>query len=247
MTLLEVTDLSARHGLLQAVRGVSFTVSQGETVALVGANGAGKSTLLRTLVGAHPAAEGTIRLDGHDITHVPAHRRVGLGMALVPEGRKLFADMTVEENLLVAGRRAPKGQWNVETVMAAFPMLQPLRHKRASQLSGGQQQATSIGRALMTNPRLLFVDEVSLGLAPIAVDSVYESLLGLIRDGATVVLVEQDLRRAMDVADRVICFLEGRIVLEAPTSSVTRDQITEAYFGLPASTDTSAPTTMEAT
>jgi branched-chain amino acid transport system ATP-binding protein len=239
VTLLEVHDLQARHGLLQAVRGVSFTVDQGETIALIGANGAGKSTLLRTLVGAHPAAGGSIRLDGADITEVPAHRRVGLGLALVPEGRKLFADLTVEENLLVAGRRAAKGQWDVEAVLAAFPMLAPLRHKKASLLSGGEQQATSIGRALMTNPRLVFVDEVSLGLAPIAVDAVYESLSSLISSGATVVLVEQDLRRAMSVADRVICVLEGRIVLEGATASVTREQITDAYFGL-ATTSASA-------
>jgi branched-chain amino acid transport system ATP-binding protein len=232
VTLLEVEDLSARHGLLQAVRGVSFTIEQGETVALVGANGAGKSTMLRTLVGAHPAAGGSVRFDGADITGLPAHRRVGLGLALVPEGRKLFADLTVEENLLVAGRRSGPGQWTVETVLKAFPMLKPLRHTRASLLSGGQQQATSIGRALMTNPRLLFVDEVSLGLAPVAVDAVYESLSALISSGATVVLVEQDLRRAMAVSDRVICVLEGRIVLQAPTGSVTREQITEAYFGL---------------
>jgi branched-chain amino acid transport system ATP-binding protein len=230
--LLEVTDLSARHGLLQAVRGVTFSISQGETVALVGANGAGKSTMLRTLVGAHPAAGGSIRFDGKDITKVPAHQRVALGMALVPEGRKLFADLTVEENLLVAGRRAKNGPWNVDSVMTAFPMLQPLRNKRASQLSGGQQQATSIGRALMTNPTLLLVDEVSLGLAPIAVDAVYESMSSLIASGATVVLVEQDLRRAMSVADRVICILEGTIVLEAATGSVTREEITDAYFGL---------------
>ena len=163
---------------------------------------------------------------------MPAHRRVALGIALVPEGRKLFADLTVEENLLVAGRRAKPGPWNVDTVVAAFPMLKPLRNKKASQLSGGEQQATSIGRALMTNPRLLMVDEVSLGLAPIAVDAVYESLLTLIKSGSTVVLVEQDLRRAMSVADRVICILEGKIVLEAPTASVSRELITEAYFGL---------------
>jgi branched-chain amino acid transport system ATP-binding protein len=232
VTLLDVQDLQARHGLLHAVRGVSFTVSQGETVALVGANGAGKSTMLRTLAGAHPASAGTIRFDDVDITSVPAHRRVALGIALVPEGRKLFADLTVEENLLVAGRRAKPGPWTVETVVAAFPMLKPLRNKKASQLSGGEQQATSIGRALMTNPRLLMVDEVSLGLAPIAVDAVYESLSSLIQSGSTVVLVEHDLRRAMSVADRVICILEGKIVLEAATASVSRELITEAYFGL---------------
>jgi branched-chain amino acid transport system ATP-binding protein len=232
VTLLEVHDLQARHGLLQAVRGVSFTVAQGETLALVGANGAGKSTMLRTLAGAHPASGGSIRFDDADITSLPAHRRVALGIALVPEGRRLFADLTVEENLLVAGRRARPGPWTVDTVVAAFPMLNRLRNKRASQLSGGEQQATSIGRALMTNPRLLMVDEVSLGLAPIAVDAVYESLSSLIESGSTVVLVEQDLRRAMSVADRVICLLEGTIALEAATASVSRELITEAYFGL---------------
>ncbi len=234
MTLLEVRDLAARHGLLQAVRGVSFEVSEGETIALIGANGAGKSTMLRTLAGAHPAASGSVHLDGADITKVPAHLRVGLGLALVPEGRKLFGELTVEENLQVAGRRARTGQWTVDSVLEAFPALKPHRHKRASLLSGGQQQATSIGRALMTNPRLLLVDEVSLGLSPVAVDAVYESLSTLIGSGATVVLVEQDLRRAMSVADRVICVLEGRIVLEGPTASVTRQQITDAYFGLAA-------------
>ncbi|MER6559718.1 ABC transporter ATP-binding protein [Streptomyces sp. NPDC001027] len=239
--LLDVSRLVARHGLLQAVRGVSLAVADGETVALVGANGAGKSTLLRTVAGAHPAAEGTLLLEGDDITGLPAHRRVARGLALVPEGRKLFPDMTVEENLLVAGRRARPGPWSVDTVLDAFPLLRPMRHRRAGSLSGGQQQAASIGRALMTNPRLLLVDEVSLGLAPVAVDAVYESLTALIRDGATVVLVEQDLSRAMSVADRVVCMLEGRVALDAPAGDVTRDQVTDAYFGLGRVSTTSAP------
>ena len=232
MSLLEVDHVEARHGLLNAVRGVSFSLEAGETLALVGANGAGKTTLLRTLAGAHGAAAGHVRFDGADITSLAAHKRVARGLVLVPEGRKLFQDMTVEENLLVAGRRAPKGDWSVERVLEAFPMLKPLRDKRASELSGGQQQATSIGRALMTNPRLLLIDEVSLGLAPIAVDAVYESVASLITGGATVLLVEQDLKRAMGVAGRVLCMLEGRIVLDSPTSQVTREQITAAYFGV---------------
>lgn len=232
MTLLEVDGVDAHHGLLHAVRGVSLAVEEGETVALVGANGAGKSTLLRTVAGAHRASGGKVRFAGEDVTGLPAHRRVALGIALVPEGRKLFPDLTVEENLLVAGRRARPGPWDVAAVLEAFPMLAPLRGRKASQLSGGQQQATSIGRALMTNPRLLLVDEVSLGLAPIAVDAVYASLSTLISGGATVVLVEQELTRALAVADRVVCVLEGRIVLEAATGSVTREEITDAYFGL---------------
>ncbi|MEV4314029.1 ABC transporter ATP-binding protein [Actinocrispum sp. NPDC049592] len=230
--MLQVSHVDAKHGLLQAVRGVSLVVREGEVVALVGANGAGKSTLLRTIAGAHPAAAGTITLNGKDITGLAAHRRVALGVALVPEGRKLFPDLTVEENLLVAGRRARKGPWSVKTVLDAFPMLEPLRHKRAANLSGGQQQATSIGRALMTNPQVLLLDEVSLGLAPVAVDSVYECLAVLIDGGTTIVLVEQDLGRAMSVADRVVCMLEGRVALEAAAGMVTRDQVTGAYFGL---------------
>jgi branched-chain amino acid transport system ATP-binding protein len=201
-------------------------------LALVGANGAGKTTLLRTVAGAHPVAGGRILFDGTDISALPAHKRVAKGLVLVPEGRKLFPEMTVEENLLVAGARARPGRWSVDAVLDAFPLLKPLRHKRASALSGGEQQATSIGRALMTNPRLLLIDEVSLGLAPVAVDMVYQSLASLIGDGATLVLVEQDLQRALSVADRVVCMLEGRAVLAAATGEVTREQVTEAYFGL---------------
>jgi branched-chain amino acid transport system ATP-binding protein len=230
--LLQVDQLVARHGLLTAVREVSLSVQDGEVLALVGANGAGKTTLLRTVAGAHPVTSGSIRFSDDDISALAAHRRVARGLALVPEGRKLFPELTVEENLLVAGRRARPGRWGLDTVLDAFPMLKPLRHRQASTLSGGEQQATSIGRALMTNPRLLLIDEVSLGLAPLAVDTVYASLSQLIRDGATLVLVEQDLQRALSVADRVICLLEGRVVLESATGTVTREQVTEAYFGL---------------
>ncbi len=232
MTLLSVQGLQARHGLLPAVRGVDLTVAEGERIALVGANGAGKTTLLRTVAGAHPAAGGAVLLDGQDITRVPAHRRVRLGVALVPEGRRLFPELTVEENLLVAGRRARPGRWNLDTVLDAFPLLRPLRSHRAGTLSGGEQQATAIGRALMTNPRLLLLDEVSLGLAPVAVDLVYASLEALMSGGATTVLVEQDLSRAMRVADRVVCMLEGRVVLEGAAADLTRERVTEAYFGL---------------
>jgi branched-chain amino acid transport system ATP-binding protein len=232
LTLLQVEGLSARHGLLAAVREVSLSIREGQVLALVGANGAGKSTLLRTIAGAHPAAAGTVKFDGEDVTHLPAHKRVGRGLALVPEGRKLFPDLTVEENLRVAGGRARRGPWHLGAVLAAFPMLEPLRRQRASTLSGGQQQATAIARALMTNPRLLLVDEVSLGLSPIAVDAVYASLGQLIKEGATLVIVEQDLGRALSVAGDVMCLLEGRAVLRSSTAQVTRDQVTEAYFGL---------------
>lgn len=232
MSILSVESLHARHGLLQAVRDVSFEVAEGETLAIVGANGAGKTTLLRAIAGAHRPASGRIVFDGEDITSLPAHRRVKRGIALVPEGRRLFTGLTVEENLLVAGRSGRKGPWTVEAVIDTFPMLGPRRKARAGSLSGGEQQATAIGRALMTNPRLLLLDEVSLGLAPVAVEGVYRSLQGLIERGATIVLVEQDLSRALTVADRIICMLEGRVVLAGRAGDLTREQVIEAYFGL---------------
>jgi branched-chain amino acid transport system ATP-binding protein len=232
MNALDVVDLKARHGLLQAVRGVSFSVGEGETIALVGANGAGKSTMLRCLAGAHDASAGRVVLGDRDVTSMPVHRRVREGLALVPEGRRLFPELTVLENLQVAGRRGRKGAWNVDTVLDAFPLLRPIIDRRAGQLSGGQQQAAAIGRALMTNPRVLLIDELSLGLAPVAVEAVYESVSALISSGATVLLVEQDLRRALSVADRVICMLEGRLVLEAATGDVSREDVTAAYFGV---------------
>ena len=231
MTLLAVDRLGARHGLLQAVREVSFEVGEGETVALIGANGAGKSTLLRTIAGAHPPSGGTVRYDGADLAGTAAHQRVRRGIALVPEGRRLFPELTVEENLQVAGRRGRPGPWRLDTVLAAFPALRPLLGRPAATLSGGQQQATAIARALMTNPRLLLIDEVSLGLSPKTVDQVYASVAALRGSGATLLLVEQDLGRALGVADRVICLLEGRVVLDAPAAGVTRDEVVTAYFG----------------
>jgi branched-chain amino acid transport system ATP-binding protein len=232
VSLLSVEHLELRYGLLEAVRDFSLAVDEGETVALVGANGAGKTTLLRAIAGAHRPSGGRIVFDGVDVTRVRAHRRVQMGIALVPEGRRLFSALTVEENLLVAAQRSRPGRWTVDTVIEAFPLLERLRHQRAATLSGGEQQATAIGRALIANPSLLLLDEVSLGLAPAAVEAVYRSLATVIEEGATVVLVEQDLTRAVSVADRVVCMLEGRIVLEGARGELTREQITEAYFGL---------------
>jgi len=231
VTLLQVSALDCRYGLLQAVRGVSIEIVQGETVGLIGANGAGKTTLLRALAGAHRPHSGRVIFDGIDITSMPAHRRVRLGIALVPEGRRLFPGLTVEENLRVAanGRR---GRWNVQSVLEVFPLLAARRHLPAANLSGGEQQAVAIGRALMSNPRLLLLDEVSLGLAPVVVDAVYRSLVDVIKEGATVLLVEQDLTRALKVAGRVICMLEGRVVLEGEAASLDRDRVIGAYFGL---------------
>jgi len=212
MSLLDVHAVDAQYGLLKAVRG------------------AGKTTLLRTIAGAHRPASGSIVFDGVDVTRIPAHKRVALGIALVPEGRRLFPGLTVEENLSIASGRGGGG-WTVDKVLETFPMLQERRHHRAATLSGGEQQATAIGRALMCNPRLLLLDEVSLGLAPMAVAAVYDSLTTLIGGGATVVLVEQDLGRALGVASRVTCMLHGEVVLEGAASDLTREQITAAYFG----------------
>lgn len=238
MTLLSVQNLEVRHGLLRAVRDLSFSVDEGEVVAVVGANGAGKSTLMRAMAGAHGPAGGRITLDGTDVTDRRAHERVAAGIALVPEGRRLFADLTVEENLLVASRTRRRGPWDLAAVVAAFPLLDGLLKRRAGNLSGGEQQAVAIGRALMTNPRLLLLDEVSLGLAPIVVDTLYDSLGTILTGGTTVLLVEQDLGRALGVARRVLCMLEGRVVLDEPAAAVTREQVVDAYFGLSRATVT---------
>ena len=217
---------------LQAVDDVSFTVQPGAVVALIGESGSGKSTIGRMILGLTRITAGRIIFDGRDITGQPAYRRTRMGIALVPEGRRLFPQLTVEENLLVAGAAKRSGSWGVDEVLDTFPMLQPLRRKRAASLSGGEQQATAIGRALMTNPRLLLLDEVSLGLAPVAVEGLYRSLAMLIESGTTILLVEQDLARALGVAGRVVCMLEGRLVLEGAADELSREQVTDAYFGL---------------
>ncbi|MEZ2330266.1 ABC transporter ATP-binding protein [Mesorhizobium sp. RCC_202] len=241
MSLLSVEDLVVRHGLLQAVRGVSFSVERGETLALVGANGAGKTTLLRAIAGAHQAASGRVLFNGADLSGVPSHSRVRNGIALVPEGRKLFVQMTVEENLLLGKTAGRPGEWSVEKVLDAFPNLKPRRHAKAGHLSGGEQQATAIGRALMSNPDLLLLDEVSLGLSPLVVDRVYASLQGLISSGTTIILVEQDLNRALSVSNKVICMLEGRVALAGDSRSMSREEVTKAYFGLHRKSATGVP------
>lgn len=232
MALLEVKNLDVRHGLLKAVREVSLSIEKGDILALVGANGAGKTTFLRSLAGAHVASGGSVAFKGEDVTHVSSHERVKRGISLVPEGRKLFVEMSVYENLLLGRTSARPGEWSVERILEVFPNLKPRLHAKTGHLSGGEQQATAIGRALMSNPELLMLDEVSLGLSPLVVDRVYASLAGLMETGTTIVLVEQDLNRALRVASRVVCMLEGRIVLERAAKNVTRDEVTAAYFGL---------------
>ena len=232
MSALAVHSLNLHHGLLHAVRDVSFSVGSGEVLAFVGANGAGKTTLLRAIAGAHRPTSGTIVLDGKDIGHVPAHRRVGMGISLVPEGRKLFTQMSVEENLLLGRIAGRSGPWTVAKVIETFPNLGARLRAKTATLSGGEQQATAIGRALMSNPSVLLLDEVSLGLSPIAVERLYDSLRALMQSGTTIVLVEQDLGRAMKVASRVMYMLEGHLVLEGSTSALKREKVTEAYFGV---------------
>jgi branched-chain amino acid transport system ATP-binding protein len=231
MSLLEVQGLTVHHGQLPAVTDVSLAVEPGEAYAMIGANGAGKSTLLRTIAGLHRPTIGTIRLDGVDITGVATQRRVAAGISLVPEGRRLFGGLTVEENLLVGAHRARPGGWNIARVYELFGWMPERRNQRAAQLSGGEQQAVAIGRALVANPTVLLLDEVSLGLAPAIVRRMYQVLPGLLAAGMTVLLVEQDVSQAVRVASRIHCLLEGRTTLLGRPSEFTPAQIEAAYFG----------------
>lgn len=232
--LLEVRGLSAGYGDFQALFDLDLTVGEGETLSIIGANGAGKSTLLRTIAGLVPAMAGSIRFAGEDLLAVPAHRRVAAGIAMVPEGRMLFPSLDVRENLLIGAHQRRPGTWSLDRVLAVFPLLVPLLGRPADVLSGGEQQAVAIGRALMANPRLILLDEVSLGLAPVVVKQVYAALPAITGAGTTALVVEQDIGQAIAVADRVICMLEGRVSLEGAPDELERDAITAAYFGITA-------------
>jgi branched-chain amino acid transport system ATP-binding protein len=230
--LLQVERVAGFYGDFQALFDVSLQVAEGETVAVIGANGAGKSTLLRTVAGLMARTTGTVAFDGRPLDGLPAHRRLGLGIAMVPEGRRIFPSLTVEENLLVGAHRSRPGPWNVRGVLEVFPALADKRGRPGSRLSGGEQQMLAIGRALMANPRLLLLDEVSLGLAPVVVRRIYQTLPEIVGNGATVVLVEQDIGQALRAADRAYCLLEGRVALQGRSQELTRQQITDAYFGM---------------
>jgi branched-chain amino acid transport system ATP-binding protein len=228
--LLEISDLDVYYGDFQALFGVGLRVARGQALALVGANGAGKTTLLRTIAGAISPARGTVRYDGEDITTTAPYRRIRRGIALVPEGRRLFPSLTVEENILVGAAAAASGAWPLDRIYEVFPLIARRRKHRASQLSGGEQQAVAIARALAAAPSLLLLDEISLGLAPKVVGELYQTLATLRESGATLVIVEQDLRRALSACDDVVCLLEGRVALAA-AASVGREEVVAAYFG----------------
>lgn len=232
MSLLELQDVDVFYGDFQALFSVSLRVEEGETYACIGANGGGKSTLLKTIAGVHRPKSGTVLFEGEPVDHVPAHNRVTMGIALVPEGRRVFASLSVRENLQVGAYGGRKGDWNVASVLELFPLLKPLIKRQASSLSGGEQQALAIGRALMANPHLLLLDEVSLGLAPVVIKRIYEAMVQLVGTGTTIMVVEQDVQHVLTVADRVACFLEGRISLEGKPSDLSAEQITAAYFGM---------------
>lgn len=236
-TLLSVWGLTVHHGQLRAVAEVGLDVNPGEAVAVIGANGAGKSTLLSALAGELRPSSGTIMLDGRNVTAMPVHRRVAAGVCLVPEGRRLFPSLTVEENLLTGAYRRRSGPWTLERVMDLFPWMRERRGQSAARLSGGEQQAVAIGRALIGNPRLLLLDEASLGLAPAVVQRIYALLPRILAEGTGILLVEQDVRQALRVADRVHCLLEGRVALSGRPSDLTAEQIERAYFGLERSQD----------
>jgi branched-chain amino acid transport system ATP-binding protein len=230
--LLDISGLDAWYGDFQALFDVSISVGEDEVVAIIGANGAGKSTLLRTIAGLQQRTSGSLTFDGAALAGVPAHRRVALGISMVPEGRRIFPSLSVEENLLVGAQASRPGSWTVPAVLELFPLLGDKRRRGGSQLSGGEQQALAIGRGLMANPRLLLLDEVSLGLAPIIVRRIYEALPAIRDAGTTVVVVEQDIGQALRAADRVYCLLEGRIALEGVPAELERDRIATAYFGV---------------
>jgi len=232
MTLLQAQNLSAFYGDFQALFDINVAVEEGETVAVIGANGAGKTTFLRAVAGVLDTAPDMVLFEGRPIGHHTAHDIVRLGIAMTPEGRRLFPSLSVEENLLLGGYSKRPGPWNLKRVYELFPRLRELRRLAATDLSGGQQQMTAVGRALMSNPRLLLCDELSLGLAPVVIRDIYECLGKIAAEGMTVVLVEQDINRALDASARFYCFQEGRLALTAPTKGFDRASISAAYFGI---------------
>ncbi|WP_330646909.1 ABC transporter ATP-binding protein [Thioclava sp. FTW29] len=229
--LLETEGLTAHYGDFQALFGVDMTVEHGETVAIIGANGAGKSTFLRSLTGLQSTKGQTIRLDGQPIAGLAPDKIHKAGLAMVPEGRRLFPSLSVEENLLIGAAGKRKGPWDLKAVYELFPDLVAKKNNPGTALSGGQQQMVAIGRALISNPKLLLCDEISLGLAPKIIKDIYQAVPLIRARGTAILVVEQDVGQAMAVADRIYCFMEGRVSLSGKSSELTRAQIAQAYFG----------------
>jgi len=230
--LLEVHDLVVHHGQLRALSGITLQVFPGEVYAIIGANGAGKSTLLRTIAGLHHPSAGSIRFDSKDVTGLRPEKRAGAGIVMVPEGRRLFPSLTLEENLKVGATYARQGPWTIDQVYDLFPWMKDRRGQRTAQMSGGEQQSVAIGRALVANPRMLLLDELSLGLAPVIVQRIYAMLPQILASGVTILLVEQDVSQALRVATHLQCLLEGHTTLEGRPSDVTAAQVEAAYFGV---------------
>ncbi len=232
MTLLQTVGLTARYGDFQALFGVDVSLAAGQTVAIIGANGAGKTTLMRSISGVLRNAPEQVLFEGRPVGALPADEITGLGIAMVPEGRRLFPSLSVEENLLIgAYGRKVQGPWGLDAVYGLFPILKERRSNPGTALSGGQQQMVAIGRALMSNPRVLLCDEISLGLAPVVIRDIYAALPRIKEAGASVVLVEQDIGQAMKVADHVYCMMEGRVTLHGAPGELSREAIHDAYFG----------------
>jgi branched-chain amino acid transport system ATP-binding protein len=230
--LLDVRGLTAFYGDFQALFGISLAVAPGQVVAIIGANGAGKSTLLKSIAGLMPARRDAIMFDGAPIGDLPAHAIVARGIALVPEGRRLFASLSTEENLLIGGQLRRPGPWTLDRIYALFPALARRRNSPSMALSGGEQQMVALGRALMSNPRLLLCDEISLGLAPIVIREIYARLPSIVAEGTSLVIVEQDIAQALAAADTVYCLQEGRVAFEGPARAATREAVAAAYFGI---------------
>lgn len=230
--LLATNDLDAHYGDFQALFGVSIHVEAGEVVSVIGANGAGKTTLMRSITGLNDNKPGMVTFKNKQIGRDRPDRIAHLGIAMVPEGRQLFPSLTVAENLIIGGQAGRKGPWALDAVNALFPILEERRNVPATALSGGQQQMVAIGRALMSNPEILLFDEISLGLAPVIINDIYNALPQITGDGMSAILVEQDISKALSVSDRVYCLQEGRVSLEGTSDSLTREAISAAYFGV---------------
>lgn len=230
--LLETAGLTAFYGDAQALFGIDFTLGEGEMVAVIGANGAGKSTFMKSVTGLVKAPSDQIRFEGEPIGGLPPGEIVRRGIALVPEGRRLFPSLSVEENLLMGALSRRSGPWNLQRLYGLFPILEQKRRQPGTSLSGGQQQMVAIGRALMSNPTVLLCDELSLGLAPIVIKEIYDAMPAICAEGMTVVIVEQDVAMAQRVAQRLYCFQEGRVSLTGAAQALSREQISQAYFGL---------------